>query len=232
MTRYSFLMPTRKRVGPCIESIESIRSTATNKDSFEILLAFDDDDDESKVAICAHCEAVGIKYKASTSERYGYRNLHKYVNDLCEIAEGEMLWPWNDDAKILTDGWDDKILKYGTDMALDFPNNHAIWILPLVPAKYVKEMGHFSGQTHLDTWIQIIFEKNLQLSQFAGDVLLYHNRGNGATMNIDYTESNRDVKFSSPEFYTDVYRQMRLDDTNKILAKFFPHRATLQFSHE
>jgi hypothetical protein len=231
MTRYSFLLPTRKRVLACIESIESIRSTATNKDSFEILLAFDDDDDESQSAICAHCEANGVKYKAITSERYGYRNLHKYVNLLCEIADGEMLWLWTDDAKIMTDGWDEKILKYGTDMALDFPNNHSIWIFPLVPAKYVKEMGHFSGQAHNDTWIQVIFEKNLRLCNLVRDVSLYHNRTDGA-MNIDYTDVDRDITVSSPEFYSDVYRQMRLDDTNKILAKFFPHRAPLASSHE
>jgi hypothetical protein len=231
MVYYSFLLPSRKRVSACTESIASICDTAVDKTCFEILLAFDDDDTESRDAVCAYCTERSINYKVLTSERYGYRHLHKYVNRLCEIAEGEMLWLWNDDAKILTQGWDEKIKPYGTDRALDFPNRHSVWIFPLVPAKYVKEMGHFSGQAHNDTWVQVIFEKNLGLSALVPDVHLYHNRTDGA-MNIDYSEVDGDIKDSSPEFYKQEYRQMRLDDTNKILAKFFPHRRPLGFSAE
>ena len=162
-------------------------------------------------------------------ERYGYRHLNKYINKLCEIAKGDMLWLWNDDAKILTFAWDEKLHKYGTDHVLDFPNNHYPFIFPLVPAKYIKEMGHFSLQAHNDTWIAVIFHKNLGIDITATDIVLYHARVENNT-NINYTEVNDDTTQSSPEFDTEKYIQLRLDDTNKIISRFFPERTLLDRS--
>ena len=220
---YSFLLPTRKRIEQCISSINSINENAVDKKCYEILFAFDNDDDESKKVITKYCEDQSINYKAITSERYGYRHLHKYVNNLCKIAQGNMLWLWNDDAKILTSGWDQILNKYDTTKVLDFPNNDYQFIFPLVPSKYIKEMGYFSQQAHNDSWIKAIFHDNLNISQLVPEVILYHAR-HVKDSNIDYKEVNADREDSNPEFWNYLYRKLRVEDTNKIISKFFPDR--------
>ena len=219
---YSFLLPTRNRTEQCIASIKSITENAVNKKCYEILFAFDDDD-ESRNVLIKYCEDQSIIYKAIVTERYGYRNLHKYVNKLCEIAQGDMLWLWNDDAKILTRGWDEKLNRYDTTKVLDFRNNDYPFIFPLVPSKYIKEMGYFSQQAHNDSWIKVIFKYNLKLSHLVPDVFLYHERNVEGTK-IDYKEVITDTKISSIDFWSYKYKQLRLEDTNKIISKFFPDR--------
>jgi len=78
-------------------------------------------------------------------------------------------------------------------------------------------MGHFSAQTHNDTWIEYVFSKHLNLWNFVNEVQLYHDRVNN-TLGIDFTDVARDTQESSPEFYSEKYQKMILEDVDKIKA--------------
>lgn len=223
----SFLLPSRKRVEACKSSIEALWITASDKTSFEVLLAFDDDDTESRDAVVSFCDQIGVAYKVITSERHGYKNLHMYYNALCEIASGETLWLWNDDAFMKTESWDVVLRAHSDNVhVLDFKNNHYPFIFPLVPAKYIKTMGHFSLQAHNDTWIEVIFRFNLGLVKMVEDIYIEHARI-GNEIGIDYTEVDDDIKVSHAQFKDNRYRRLRLADTNKIIQEYFPDREEL-----
>jgi hypothetical protein len=221
MPRYSFLLPTRRRAELCIGSIESIFKNSNDKNCFEILLAFDDDDQESREMVEKYCIDNNIIHNIQVSKRYGYENLHEYVNNLCLVASGEMLWLWNDDARMETSGWDVLLEKYGADKVIDFKNNHYPFIFPLVPKKYVDCLGHFSLSAHNDTWIEIIFKKNLNMAIFIDDVELYHNRTN-PRFQVDYEEVEKSmVNYSRKYFYSQEASNNRLEDVNKLIRTFF-----------
>lgn len=222
----SILLPTRKRPEQCIQSIESLYTKAHDKKSFEILLAFDNDDTESKEIILDYCKKNEIDHSFISIDRVGYENLEVYFNNLCKIAKGEMYWLWSDDVLMKTDNWDQYIKTYGNEYVLDFPNNHNPFMLPMVPSKYVKALGHFSGQAHCDTWIEIVFKRNLNISKVVDEVTLYHSRGSDNKMNIDYSE----IKYTPEIFNSENFKKMRLEDTNKIIDVFFPERQHFEIS--
>lgn len=214
---FSFLLPTRGRASSCKASIDSLYQNADNKLSFELLLAFDDDDEETREMVLDHCKWLGVQHQYIVTPRYGYRKLHLYVNKLCKIARGEYLWLWNDDATIETNGWDtilERLVKKQPDLVFDFVNNHFVWIFPLVPKKYVDIMGHFSLNAHNDSWIQNVFEP-LQLTTRTDQVSLYHNRET-PIFDINYQDVNTDINVSSPEFTAPFATVLRVIDSNRV----------------
>ena len=42
-------------------------------------------------------------------QRYGYQRLHEYYNALAARAQGNWLFIWNDDARLVSEGWDEVI---------------------------------------------------------------------------------------------------------------------------
>jgi hypothetical protein len=134
--QFSFLLPTRERVDLCKESLCSLLDRCRSKTSFEVLFAFDDDDDASQKALPAFCDEKGIQYQTLVTKRYGYAKLHAYVNELSKIAKGDRLWLWNDDALMETDGWDEIMAKLVTmypHHVWDFKTNWFRFTFPLVP---------------------------------------------------------------------------------------------------
>lgn len=221
--KYSFLMPTRRRVKSCIQSIDSIHNYSDNKNIFEILLAFDEDDDTSH-EILDHCVAFKIHHQSITTKRYGYERLHAYYNKLSKIALGSHLWLWNDDALLETPHWDtimDQHISESPDLVFDFTNGYP-FILPLVPKKYVDKMKHFSLNAHCDSWIENVM-KPLHLTTIIPEIRTFHNRhAQGNIMEINYDEVNKSISQSSPEFFTEFSNVLRQVDQNRI-RRSLPH---------
>ena len=109
--KISILLPTRKRTEAVIKSVGSLLSTAKDPSQIEILVAYDDDDDESKEFFSTtwhpFVEQCSTTTKVFESERHGYLRLYKYVNMLGTQASGDWIMFWNDDALMLTDNWDE-----------------------------------------------------------------------------------------------------------------------------
>jgi glycosyltransferase involved in cell wall biosynthesis len=220
----SVILPTRKRSEQCIKSIESLYTKAQDKNSFEILLAFDNDDTESKEIILDYCKKNEINHSFISIDRVGYENFEIYVNKLCEIAKGEMCLLWGDDALNETDNWDQIVKKETTDYILYLrANKEDTTSFPIVPSKYIKTMGHFSLQAHCDSWIQIIFKELLNIDKVL-DINIYHSHEPENKMNVDYSEIN----YTTHIFHEEKFKKLRIEDTNKIIDKFFPDRQHVQ----
>jgi hypothetical protein len=157
MTAISVTFPSRSRPASLIAAITSMIVRADDPDSLEFLVALDPDDPllgEATVALAAS-GAHPVVWTAP--ERFGYTRLHWYWNQLATMACGDWLMLWNDDARMLTEGWD--TIVRGSAPAVLWPEaNHVphacqfgIW-----PRAWTKAIGHVSLSPHVDTWMQTI----------------------------------------------------------------------------
>lgn len=144
----SVLCPTRGRPEAMRRSAATLLDLADDPSRVEILTACDDDD------------PTLAEYDTPTlvGPRLGYRGLHLYVNKLAEIASGDWLFLWNDDCDMVTPGWDSVVMAE-TPGVLSPRSNHGghpdsvkACIFPIVPAAWVRAVGHFSLNCHNDTW--------------------------------------------------------------------------------
>ena len=222
---FSFLLPTRKRPIACIQSICSIFNNASCKQCFEILLAFDEDDTASLQQIKTFCESNSVQFQYIISERYGYNNLHEYVNKLCSISKGTYLWLWNDDASMLTTNWDVLFCEFLAEhknevsewSVFDFSYNDYNFIFPCIQKAWYNTLGHFSLNCHCDTWIECI-AKTLNLIQKIDTISIFHLKDRVPQehlMDISYDE----IMYSPHTFYSPEITKKRELDTFIINTK-------------
>jgi hypothetical protein len=106
----SILLPTRGRSDALMSSIKSLYDLADDFSSIELLFGVDNDDlvglENMLHNVIPWIEKNSVKHKIVIFERFGYHNLHKYVNGLAENSQGSWLFFWNDDAVMKTPGWD------------------------------------------------------------------------------------------------------------------------------
>ncbi|HEY6117710.1 MAG TPA: glycosyltransferase, partial [Candidatus Dormibacteraeota bacterium] len=100
----SVLLPSRGRPKALEETITGLLRLADEPDAIQVLVAADPDDDGTLAAELPDQVTVW-----TAPQRYGYPRLHEYVNALAAQAGGDWLMLWNDDARILTPGWDQAI---------------------------------------------------------------------------------------------------------------------------
>ena len=112
----SFLLPSRSGVGVArtsealFQSLRSIVTTSSDYNAYEVLIRFDDDDEDSiKLTSKIHelfASTIAV-VKIIIGPRYGYIGLHHYYNELAAISTGELLFLWNDDLEFLPvrSGW-------------------------------------------------------------------------------------------------------------------------------
>lgn len=148
----SVLLPSRGRPAALTESVASLLGLADRPDDIEVLVAVDPDDPDTS--------EVGLPRQATlwtAPERYGYPRLHEYVNRLAERASGGWLMLWNDDARILTEGWD-TVVKAASDTVL-WPHSNDVPTcntFPIWPRTWTDHLGHVSLSPHCDSWIQYL----------------------------------------------------------------------------
>ena len=221
---FSFLIPTRKRPEQCILSINEIINKSKSKNSYEFLFAFDDDDETSET-ILSFLKDNNIVHNYIVTERYGYKNLHKYYNKLCKLTRGKFMWCWNDDAYILTQDWDEIIFKQISvnNLLLYYfnCNDPYAFVAPLISSKLIDYFGYISLNTHFDSWYEDLTKNLITYEKINVDI--FHNTLNNNIMNIDYTEVQNDRNISSPEFFSqEIQNLINIDrEKLKIFVKAF-----------
>lgn len=150
----SVLLPTRGRPESLVESVNSLRETASRHGAFaefEVLVATDPDDTASFMAAC---HLPGMHRVWVAPERYGYSRLHMYYNELARRARGDWLLLWNDDARMVTKGWD-KVIEDQKPAVLWTRANHCgdANLFPAWPKAWSDAMGHVSLSPHVDLWL-------------------------------------------------------------------------------
>lgn len=186
----SVLCPTRHRVNLLQRSVLSLVTHASDWYSFQMLYAVDADDDETLSFLKESETFIRAQDRYHVSpERHGYGGFHIYANELCRLAAGEWLMLWNDDAVMLTDGWDKLIEDQETEWVLSLRSNHSDGIVafPVVPKHWVVRIGHFSLNPHNDTWWQMIGNLTDRTRWLDVDVL--HDRADMTGNNADQTYS-------------------------------------------
>lgn len=100
--RFSFLLPTRKRITGLSALFESIEATTARSDELEIILAIDEDDQASRDFVWDGLNIVKmIVPPGLTMGR---------LNQACyRASRGRYLMAMNDDVLLRTPGWDDEV---------------------------------------------------------------------------------------------------------------------------
>jgi hypothetical protein len=196
----SVLLPTRGRTHLLPSSILSLLDNADRPQDVQICYAVDRDDDRT---VDVTYELARSHDNVTVTDRYGYAGLHHYVNTLAKRASGEWLFLWNDDAVMLTAGWDTLIRAWPTKYILDTWSNHPpeTCVFPIVPTEWVRGIGHFSLNAHNDTWWQEIGLWIKRLVRIDVDVL--HNRHDLTGLNDDETYREKVQAHQTADFYTE-----------------------------
>lgn len=209
--KISILLPTRKRTEMLVKSLNSLLATASDTSRIEVLIAYDNDDDESRdffndtwADYIGQCNATS---KIFETERYGYMKLNRYVNFLGEQATGDWLMFWNDDALMITEGWDDRIVEQdGYFGLLRMPcvsMNHPFALFPIIPRGWIDLFGCISPVAHSDWWIYNVTVPAAAMKNIAVEV--YHDRA-------DVTGNNNDSTFQERSYNADGKDPTNPDD--------------------
>ena len=210
-SKISILLPTRKRTQQVYDMVREALLLAESPSRIEVLIAHDDDDNESQAFFYSDkwlkmIDRFGATSKVFQTERYGYIQLFKYVNLLAEEATGDWLFFMNDDAMIESKSWDREIRKCDGWFGLlraQSNHDHPFAIFPIVPKRWIEEFGCFSLVNHSDWWAYNVAARTNRMRNIM--VNISHNRA-------DLNGMNNDETFKEQDYSTDGRDPTNLDD--------------------
>lgn len=101
---FSLILPTRNRIQKLTEFLDSIQNTTCNLSKIEILICYDNDDNETSSFIndnrFKNCDIKWIKGSRS------FNFSKDYYNEMAKVAKGKFIWALNDDVSFVTKNWD------------------------------------------------------------------------------------------------------------------------------
>jgi hypothetical protein len=221
----SVLLPTRGRTDALQRSVQTLIDHAHKIDNVQIMFGFDRDDqiglDYFKNTLCPELDRQQINYLALQFDRLGYINIDKYYNQLAKKADADWFFIWNDDAFMITDGWDQVIEKYTGQLKVlkvHTHNEHPYSIFPIVPSAWLDVLGYLSGHQMNDAWIsQIGYMMNLIEIV---DIDVTHDRHDLTGNNADSTYDERVYLEGKPhdpaDFHHPETTRKRLIDCEKL----------------
>jgi hypothetical protein len=236
MFKISVLIPTRQRTKLIEESVTTLLNNAHDSNKIELLIAIDDDDEESNDYFLngqweTFLSQWQVQHRVFTMERFGYLGLFKYVNFLAKNSSGSHIMFWNDDAKMITKGWDTEIEKnkdyFGLLRMPCINHIHPLALFPIVPIKWVELFGTVSKVNHSDWWIYQVCKPINRVKDIAVEV--YHDR-------FDISGNNNDSVFNQNSYALDGRNPNHPDDwshperikdrknwTERLMLHGYPH---------
>jgi hypothetical protein len=193
----SVLLPSRGRPKALAETIGGLLELADKPSTIQVLVAADPDDTATQTATLPHQAHVW-----TAPERYGYPRLNEYVNRLAEQASGDWLMLWNDDARILTAGWDTIVHEQQTGVLWPHSNDIPTCnTFPIWPKAWTDAIGHVSLSPHCDSWIQFLGQTIGQHERV--DIEILHDRADLTGGHDDQTRAEslagyRTADYGSP----------------------------------
>lgn len=207
-TDIAVLLPSRGRVASLMDSVASLLDKAIAPERIQVVVAADPDDESTRKYACR---------MPNTScwvapERYGYGRLHLYFNALADLFLKSSAGPtwmllWNDDARMLTQNWDDilraqAVLDPKMVVADLWVDGHSpdLCTFPAVRKWAVAALGSFSPVTcHCDTWWQDIGRALGQIRPVP--IKVDHQRFDLTGYHNDVTYREGQAQYRSAEFY-------------------------------
>jgi len=190
------MIPTRNRTVPLKLCLESLINNASDVNSIQILLGFDNDDQSGFDYFVQEVEPwlkeKDVNYIVMKFERMGYANINRYYNTLAEHSDSDWLMGWSDDAAMETIGWDKIITSHTGEFKLlkvHTHNEHPYSIFPIWPREWYNLFGHVSRHQMVDAEIsQIGYMVNRVV---VVDIYVTHNRPDLTGEHEDETHTNR-----------------------------------------
>lgn len=219
------LLPTRGRTEPLKLCLETLISRARYPQNLEIMLAFDDDDTDSvdyfQREIAPYLAEAGVQFQALQYPRFGYNQLHRYINGLVKHSTGKWIFFWNDDAVMHTQDWDVVIHGYQDDFLLlraDTNHEHPYAIFPIFPREWVDVIGHVSLHPLNDAWLsQIGWLLDIVVTV---PIYIEHERHDLTGKNQDDTYKEREILEGNPsnplDFLYMTWRRERIQEAHKL----------------
>ncbi len=206
----SVLLPSRHRPESLRESVASLLDLAQEPGRVEVLVAADPDDPATKQAVISVAARCWV-----APERFGYHRFHEYINRLADLAQGDWLFLWNDDARMLTEGWDARIREAPAGVLWPRHNDSPFLnVFPVVHRRFVELTGHFSLSNHADSWVQ-------DVAQAAGihhriDVEALHDRHDLTGGHDDEVYREAREGYRTSEYHSPVMVALRQKDIDTI----------------
>lgn len=157
----SVLTATRGRPAKLLEAINSCLDLAEDKTLLEFIFKVDNDDAQT-IDTLEDWDSPPQHPKSTkiiSSRGNGYKDLHLFYNQMAEKASGDWLMFFNDDAKIITQGWDKIILNIVLKPAYPGIFNTCVLFPPSGSAFFwmrrnlFKLLGHMSMDHYVDAWV-------------------------------------------------------------------------------
>lgn len=165
MPKVSILMPTRERIELAKRSIASL-----GNHDLEILLAVDENDPQ----LYEYQKLEDVEL--FTTPHWGYTELHKYYNLLAKKSTGDWLMLWNDDGFMETENWFELVTAQDHTKRVVLNVFHEVNnLFPLISRPFYETIGHFSLNTHADSWVQQIGERSGTQVHIPG-ITIIHNK--------------------------------------------------------
>lgn len=208
----SVLLPSRGRPASLAKSVASLRDAADNPRRLEVLVAADPDDPDTADA----AREAGARVQVAR-ERHGYHRLHLYVNALAELATGAWLLLWNDDARMLTPGWDSRVAEAAPGVLWPAHNGSPFLnVFPVAHRNVIERLGHFSLSPHCDSWAQDVAEAAGIHRRIPVEVL--HDRCDLTGGHDDQTYREAQAGYRTSEYHSPPMVALRRKDIDTIKA--------------
>ena len=201
----SILLPSRERPELLFKSLQSLIEKSDDPKDVEYVIAIDEDDkqtiDYAQETILPWFEQEDIDITVLITPRYGYGQLNEYVN-LCAVhSKGAWLIFWNDDAVMISQGWDTEVKSHtGQFKVLAFKDNHndhPYAIFPIIPRDWVMLFETVSPQQQSDAWISQVAYLSDSWERLTSEVI--HDRADLTGNNNDNVYQTRVYHEGNPE---------------------------------
>lgn len=164
----SVLLPTRGRPNHLRQAVSSCYDLAKDKNCLEFIFKTDTDDRETIDTVewlKDTFAGAGVVCKHLCSDRgNGYFDMHKWVNEMSAVAEGDWIFLFNDDAVIKTQDWDERINCIMMQSPWIGMEDVSLIVIPTIGRPFAQEffclrrktyeiLGHVSLSPHNDNWI-------------------------------------------------------------------------------
>lgn len=199
-------------------SLTSLFGKARHPEKIEIMIAYDDDDQESHDYFTNHrWTKFRDQYRFQDSlhrlPRWGYKDLHLYLNHLAKFSRAKWLFFWGDDAIMETDDWDDHVQENEDWVGLlhitasNCPMNCSI--LPLFHRRWIDLFGCVTPVNPADSWISDVCWK--AGARKVIPVTVFHDRYDNSGRNLDETYRDKQTAVGwNAQYYLPEYRDMRI----------------------
>ncbi len=156
------LLPTRGRPELLIQAVTSLHQRASRPDKIEWLFRVDTDDPNTQYACCKLIDQLPQATMVVEPRGTGYVNIHLWQSRLCQLARGDWIMLFNDDAIMTTPRWDDQIANLQVEnfphpdiasayfVTKDRPGCNEFF---MIRRKVWEVLGFLSLSTHVDNWL-------------------------------------------------------------------------------